>query len=151
MDRILVAAAAIFREKRVLLVQRCATRAFPFTWECPGGKVEPGENLQLALQREIAEEIGIQIVVGPQINSVDLNPPFVETPFSVFLFSCVPLLNQVPKLMEDQIGLGWFSEEEVQRLSLPPGNAVLKHASWSYLYITHPPLSSVRSTDPSKE
>lgn len=33
-------------------------------WELPGGKVEPGESLEAALHREIAEELGVQIELG---------------------------------------------------------------------------------------
>ena len=36
-------------------------------WEFPGGKVEPGETLSQALQREIIEELGCAIAVGAEL------------------------------------------------------------------------------------
>ena len=36
-------------------------------WELPGGKVEPGETSALAVVREIREELGVEVVVGPEL------------------------------------------------------------------------------------
>ena len=46
---------------RVLLAQRPPGKAYAGYWEFPGGKVEPGETLEAALARELAEELGIAI------------------------------------------------------------------------------------------
>ncbi len=46
---------------RVLLAQRPPGKPYAGYWEFPGGKVEPGETLEAALARELAEELGIRI------------------------------------------------------------------------------------------
>ncbi|MFT4191268.1 MAG: NUDIX domain-containing protein [Comamonas sp.] len=46
-----------------LLTSRPAGKVYAGYWEFPGGKFEPGENVQQALARELDEELGIQI--GP--------------------------------------------------------------------------------------
>jgi A/G-specific adenine glycosylase len=40
-------------------------------WEFPGGKVEPGETIEACIQREIHEELGIEISVGDRLIVVD--------------------------------------------------------------------------------
>ena len=45
----------------VLLGQRPAGKPYAGYWEFPGGKVEPGESIFAALQREFVEELGIDI------------------------------------------------------------------------------------------
>jgi 8-oxo-dGTP diphosphatase len=46
----------------VLLAQRPAGKPYAGYWEFPGGKVEPGEAILAALQREFMEELGIEII-----------------------------------------------------------------------------------------
>ena len=57
-----VAAAIIERpDGQVLLAQRPAGKAYAGYWEFPGGKLEPGETPRDALDRELAEELGITV------------------------------------------------------------------------------------------
>lgn len=62
MERILVA-AGVLRDAsgRVLLARRPESSHQGGLWEFPGGKVEPGESVREALQRELREELGIGI------------------------------------------------------------------------------------------
>ena len=46
---------------RILLARRTAGRDLAGMWEFPGGKVDPGENPEQALARELHEELGIRI------------------------------------------------------------------------------------------
>jgi 8-oxo-dGTP diphosphatase len=45
----------------VLLADRPAGKPYAGYWEFPGGKIEPGEDVQQALARELHEELGIEI------------------------------------------------------------------------------------------
>jgi 8-oxo-dGTP diphosphatase len=60
-----VGAAIIDEEGRCLVARRAAHKSAPLQWELPGGQVEAGESPQAALQREIMEELGLTIEVGP--------------------------------------------------------------------------------------
>ncbi len=56
---ILVSAAVIIEDGRVLVTRRKKGVHLEGLWEFPGGKVEDGEDPRLALVRELREEIGI--------------------------------------------------------------------------------------------
>ena len=57
----LVVGAAIIRDGAVLAARRTAPVEAAGRWEFPGGKVEPAESPEVALVREIAEELGCRI------------------------------------------------------------------------------------------
>jgi 8-oxo-dGTP diphosphatase len=61
---VLVAAAVLVERGRVLLTQRKAGTHLAGAWELPGGKVRAGEDPRDALQRELREELGIDVTVG---------------------------------------------------------------------------------------
>ncbi len=60
----LVTAAIIQKDHQVLITQRPAQGLLGGMWEFPGGKVEEGETLHEGLQREIREELGVNIFIG---------------------------------------------------------------------------------------
>jgi len=62
-----VTAAVIHREDLILIARRPTNGLLGGMWEYPGGKVEPGESLAQALEREITEELGVTVAVGPEI------------------------------------------------------------------------------------
>jgi 8-oxo-dGTP diphosphatase len=62
--RKLVVAALVRQGDRVLVSRRRADQPMPLLWEFPGGKVEPGEDPVVALEREVREELGCGVRVG---------------------------------------------------------------------------------------
>ena len=51
-------------DDRFLLTSRPQGKPYAGFWEFPGGKVEPGESIEVALARELHEELGIHIGVA---------------------------------------------------------------------------------------
>jgi 8-oxo-dGTP diphosphatase len=60
---ILVVCAVIEQNDLILCAQRSETMALPLKWEFPGGKIEPNEDEEVALQREILEELNASIEI----------------------------------------------------------------------------------------
>ena len=58
---LVVAAALIDADSRVLIAQRPAGKQLAGLWEFPGGKLDAGERPEAALIRELAEELGIAV------------------------------------------------------------------------------------------
>ncbi len=55
--------AAIFHQGRCLVALRSERMSLPLKWEFPGGKIEPDESPEVALRREVFEELGLEIEV----------------------------------------------------------------------------------------
>jgi len=62
--------AVIVREGKVLLVRR-KHEPLAGQWSLPGGAVEVGETLEACLVREMLEETGLEVSVGPVIEVLD--------------------------------------------------------------------------------
>ena len=70
-----VVAAIIERNGQILICRRTAEQSHALKWEFPGGKVEPAETPQQALERELEEELGIRHAAGEEITRYEYNYP----------------------------------------------------------------------------
>ncbi|WP_247232344.1 (deoxy)nucleoside triphosphate pyrophosphohydrolase [Telluribacter sp. SYSU D00476] len=62
-----VPCAVIEHEGKVLAAQRSATLSLPLKWEFPGGKLEEDETEEEALNREILEELNVEVEIGVRL------------------------------------------------------------------------------------
>ena len=108
-----VTAALIWRDGRVLIAQRPAEGLLGGLWEFPGGKQEPGESLPACLQREIREELALEIEVGEPLISVGHG----YTHFSITLhaFHARPLPGQGEPRAVQCADWRWVRPEELDR------------------------------------
>jgi mutator protein MutT len=65
-----VAAGLVFRDGKLLITQRHPDAHLGGLWEFPGGKREPHESFEQCLRRELIEELGIVVEVGPLVESI---------------------------------------------------------------------------------
>ena len=62
--------AVIWKDDHFLLIQR-SKAPMKGGWSIPGGRLELGESLQEGIHREIKEETGLEVRLGPVIDVVD--------------------------------------------------------------------------------
>ena len=103
MKTVSVAAAVILRDGKVFATQR-GYGAYKDYWEFPGGKIEPGETAEEALEREIREELDTEIAVEAPFARVEYDYP--EFHLSMQCFTCRVIRGSlVLKEHEDAAGL----------------------------------------------
>lgn len=111
-----VALALIDDAGRVLMQQRRIGKAHGGLWEFPGGKVEPGESLVAALVREIAEELGIELLPAAlEPLSFAASP---ADPHVVLLYTCRQWSGQ-PRCLDGE-AIDWFAADALAGLAMPP-------------------------------
>ncbi len=63
MKTIKVVCGVIWQEGKIFVARRKPEKSMGGYWEFPGGKIEEGESPEQALERELKEELGMQVAV----------------------------------------------------------------------------------------
>ncbi|MCA0451005.1 MAG: NUDIX domain-containing protein [Proteobacteria bacterium] len=89
-------------------------------WELPGGKLEPGEDPQDCLAREIDEELGLKAMPERILDSwLYRIVPGVEV--VIVTYACAPLTGVTPRISHEHKKLELFAPEEIDALNMPDG------------------------------
>ena len=84
MKKIEVVAAIIQRDGAYFATQR-GYGEFEGLWEFPGGKIEPGESRDVALKREIQEELGVDITIEELLCTTEYDYPSFQLTMHCYL------------------------------------------------------------------
>ncbi len=108
-----VVGAAILEGDACLVAQRGpGAKGEALKWEFPGGKVEPGETPRRALEREIREELAVEIEVGPWLGRGEHDSGGAVVELEVFT---ARIAGGEVRLAE-HYSYGWFRAEQIDAL-----------------------------------
>lgn len=121
MKRQLIVTAAIIDEtERVLLTQRAQKKRYGTLWEFPGGKVKEGETCQQAIVREIAEELGLDIVESCLAPLCFVHEQEGTQEYLILLY-VLRVWQGIPKAQEAQ-PLAWVKKSAFAQYPMPAVN-----------------------------
>ena len=120
---LVVAAALIDGDGRVLVTQRLEGKALAGLWEFPGGKVEPGERPEDALIRELAEELGISAAAADLAPLTFASHGYPDMHLLMPLYVC-RRWEGVVRSCEGQ-PLRWLHPRDLRVLPMPPADEPL--------------------------
>ncbi|MFJ5870631.1 (deoxy)nucleoside triphosphate pyrophosphohydrolase [Dietzia kunjamensis] len=104
LPRIEVVAAVFFRDGEVLACRRAPGKSAEGKWEFPGGKIDHNETPEIALVREIREELGISISVDALVDRTVTPVGDLEIDLSCYLVSSA----EAPTRSSDHDELRWL-------------------------------------------
>lgn len=117
------AVALIDRDSRVLLAQRPEGKSMAGLWEFPGGKVEVGETPEMALIRELSEELGIETWQSCLAPLTFASHAYESFHLLMPLFACRKWQG-TPQPQEGQT-LKWVRASDLRNYPMPPADIPL--------------------------
>lgn len=116
---VFVVAGAIVKDKKVFAAQRGNHGETAFKWEFPGGKIEPGETPEEALEREFKEELKINIKAHELIT--DIVDEYPTQILHIATYRC-EFISGEPVLTE-HLDMRWSNKEELDKLDFSKADA----------------------------
>jgi len=116
-----VAAGLIFREGKLLITQRRLNDHLGGLWEFPGGKRERNESFKACLERELLEELGVEVKARELMGRVTHRYP--EKTVRLRFYRC-DLIKREPRAIGCQ-AVKWVRRNQLLRYSFPAADAKL--------------------------
>ena len=112
-----VVAAVIENDDRFLLTRRQSGVHLAGMWEFPGGKIDPGETDHRALERELREELDVEIEVGERMFRT--RHTYADRTVDLSFYRCNLRSHPQPQLGQE---MRWVPRAELASLGCPPAD-----------------------------
>ena len=119
MNKFDVVAAIIIKNNKFFIAQRNRHKHMGLSWEFPGGKVEKGETFEVALKREIKEELNIDIDIKNKLGEENYQDDKINVKLHYYICSHISgdiYLNE----HEDSV---WVSKNEFKNYNFAEGDS----------------------------
>lgn len=121
MKIVLVSAVALIdRDGRILLTQRPEGKSMAGLWEFPGGKIEPGETPEMALIRELQEELGIDTWSSCLAPLTFASHSYADFHLLMPVFACRKWQGQASG--KEGQRLKWVNASDLKNYDMPPAD-----------------------------
>ena len=120
---LVVACALVDADGRVLIAERPVGKALAGLWEFPGGKLEPNEEPEVSLVRELEEELGIVVEI-PCLAPLTFASHRYETFHLLMLLYICRKWTGLAMPREGQ-KLAWVRPNRLRDYPMPPADAPL--------------------------
>jgi 8-oxo-dGTP diphosphatase len=121
--RIVVAAVIERSDRRLLIGQRRKTDSSPLKWEFPGGKVRDGESPEVALARELQEELGATLVKSVELGRARHHYAGTPEELEILFYAVEILESEIISRAFEQIA--WVLPKELGAYDFLAANAQL--------------------------
>ena len=132
-----VTAGLVWKNEKLLITRRPEGSHLAGYWEFPGGKQEPGESLEACLEREMREELAIEVKAATHLLQIDHD--YETKSITLHLFQCNFLSGTPMPLGCDEIR--WVKPEELANYQLPPPDIqvlpFLQNLPWNIRQSSH--------------
>lgn len=120
---LVVAAALVDKEGRVLIAQRPMNKSLGGLWEFPGGKVDAGETPEAALIRELNEELGIEVKTACLAPFVFASHTYDDFHLMMPLYLIRRWSGEIEA--KEHMALKWVRPKDMRNYDMPPADAPL--------------------------
>jgi 8-oxo-dGTP diphosphatase len=114
--------AVIINDADEVLLTRRNIPPFQGDWVMPGGKIDLGEQIVRAIQREVMEEVGLAVEVQNLLDVFEhVTPGEEHYHFVILYYRCHPLSNDVVHNDMEVAEARWVLPSDLPNYKMPEG------------------------------